>query len=994
MDEPEKPKQKEVRRPFWEQPPPLTEAELAERRARRRAGKQKIAELAKEKEILEARLERQARALQPPRRPEGKGRPIRFARKLNANMPYIERNVKPVAIQKPSVPALPPVEPEPAPEEVAPKDGKHDKSKETKRPPPLDITLNNAAAAAIAKERRPVSPPDRPPRPMRLADESGVTLHHILLVVNEALRVEMQKNQDVHDALSQDIQGPMHVLGDLGRLVNMLFWSMEQHRKGLWRNRRTAIQPGQPDEPNKPAPVKEPWRGALAIFSIPMRFFTIPTQDTSRDDLENSHPSENIDADGEDGGDESYDDDDNDDDDDTLFSIMEAGIARHWAFDSDNDDEYDPVVRAFQNSAQRDARITRATRAVKRSYDDVFNDDEDASSSELESAAELHDKNLLDYLNIRSPSLRPKFGADEDSDHSSNPLNPHRHKTYDIQEQPKEEAEEERNERQEARDARRRARAEARAKAAASKAERDSLLKTLQEEAHEVATAAVKKQLADLEDERDAALQLAKEAVYERDKIDAETEDRARDMDKLRTLLRELIDREFPHKDKEATKEEKNKNEAVQGQVAEGREGAMKNEGAEEDETETETNEEVEHKTKDSKQGDEQENSKAKGEHDERPSATEDNPAQHATETDLLPELPSTSDFMRRASRRSSRHFTRPPVSPIPIPPLTPYPPLTPTLPIVPATPSTPMANWDRQRLVNEVQRMLHATAPPPTPLVRQFNQRPPPPSPALSLFNSGTAAYIIQRARKPLGTGIFASILDILLTILLMIVKQKTNVETVGRWIRSAFLVPAYLTLTNIALRLWNRRQRLSLPPLPNRTRGQADVPDDATGVDLPLVASPASHRSIASLQLHDARTALALAYRQRIRHAYILFPRDALAELTIFNFVVFSIFLLVSTISERNLWLDANNTADAPAQYFQTAVLRYRHDTGSCSTMPLLVPGPYHFCACIPTLFDPRIIIGPLVYLMAVWHDSVLDYLWLVAQWLAWGLNHVSQL
>lgn len=1004
MEEPTQ--SKKVRRPaFWEQPAQPTQVAATKKKVKNGTEAEKASIPTRGRATEPGPSSPRQPEQQQPRRPQGKGRPIRFAKKLHANTPFIEGNVVPrvKATVPPTrndraelIPPVPDVEPgpEPEPEPVAETDDRdNNKGKEKKRPPPLDLDGSKAAVDS----RLPTSPPDRPPRPMRLADEDAITLHHVLLVVNEALRVEMKKHPDVHNALAQDIQGPLRVLGDLGRLVRLLFWSMEQHRKKVWRDRKAAIRVGQPDEP---ASTPEPWRGKLAQFSTPMRYFTLPSQDTSRAVLEGAQRSENDetrgkDAEGGEGSEGGESHSQGEDEDDDFFSVLLPGVARNGAVDS-SDDERDPVWQAFQRSDRRAARVMRATRAVKRNHDTVFNE----SSSEPESVVEFDDANtIVDYLNIPSPSLRPKFG--EDSDSPPDPLDPRRHKSYDIQEQRKEEAAEDRKTRQEAKASRRKARAEARSRAAASNEENRAQHDELREQAQQAATATVKKRLADLEDERDAALQLAKAAVYERDMIDAEREDRAKEMDQIRTLLRELIDKDFPGE----VEEEEGDEETGKEEVKESKEEVDESRAVDEDQQEVKASkQEAESKT-DAENKEEVDEAKQdmEGSINESHSTGDEKQTRRSTEPESLPEIPSVSDSMRRPSRRSSSHLNRPsapPTSPTSLPPLTPYPPrtpggnMTPTIPTVPPTPATPMASWDRQRLVEEVQRILHETAPPPTPLSRQWNQRLPPPSPAPTHRSSSwprtASTYVIRKARAPLGTGFFTSLLDVLLTVLLMTVRQKDNVEIVAHWIWFAFLAPAYLALTNVALRLWNRRRSRSQSQQPSRS-GLADIPENEAILGQPLVATPASYSTISSLHHREARMALALAYRSHTRLAYLCFPRQALAELFVFNFFIFSGLVLAGAIYERNIWLDANNTANAPAQYLQAFVLRYRHDTGSCSTMPSLGPGPYHFCMCMPTFFDPRIITGPLAYLWNVWSDRVLDYLQLVTMWVACGLHDV---
>ncbi|KAL1892777.1 hypothetical protein Sste5346_006860 [Sporothrix stenoceras] len=1016
---------KTARKLFWEKPRSPTEAENATQKAEKRekwhAEKEKEAALKEKEAELQWEREAEARAIKAgrppgaPKLPEGKGRPKRFvATRLNTGRPFLERNipVKEKPKGKPPAPvpeAEPTVAPEPEP--TPPTDD------DKKQLPPLDVA---ATTRAVVAERLPVSPPDRPPRPMCLADDidgggvnsvNGVTLNHVLRVVNDALRVEMSRDPDVYAALNHEIHGPLRVLDDLGKLVRLLFLSMDKHREQLWREKKAAIraakeaaekaaekaaeqaakQPSEAGEVDeKPEPVKRTarrrtWLGAVSVFSTPIREFAPPPRDQKKRDPEEKKETKDEDDGDDEGGEDAEDEGEDDDqekdgegedgengeneeendedgeknksenekekekekekkekekekkekekaDEEALYSFMGPGFLRNDSFDSDNEgedenddpdnDEHNLIRHAVQRGDTRNANIMRALAAIKRSHGTVFHapDDSDDSMSSSDSEIELHSKFSWDYLKIPSPSLGSKFPRIEPP---SDPLDPRRHEMFTIDERRFEEAVENKKARLAAREARRKAREEILAKIEATAAEREAELRRVREQAHKAATEAVQNQLADLEDERDAALQLAKLAVYERDEIETGKEVREREMDQLRTLVRELVDREFPQSDEEAGEEDSVEKTKDKEKAEEDVEETQEDVG---ESKQDESNENI-NEAKEDAEDDKQEVEKTK----EGDDNTKDEQPEDPTETDPLPELPTAADFMGMASRRSSRQFNRISVPPdIPFPPLTPFAPTTPNIPTVPPTPSTPMEKWDRQRLIDEVERILRSTAPPPTPLGQQFNQRPPPPSPAPQRHKSGSkrgSTYFIRKIRAPLGDGFFASIFDVLLTILLMVARQKSNVITVSSYIWYKYLVPTYRPLQNVALRLSRRLlpRRQSQPTsrsanMANKPEGEAVLPGQ------PLVTTPAPFATMASLHNQSSRTSLAINHRHNFRRAYFVFPRDAIAEIFVFCFVTFAGFCLVSTIRERNLWLDANNTAAEPAIDFSWALFHTR--------------------------------------------------------------------
>lgn len=1057
---------KAARKPFWEKPVSPTDAEKAaakaEKRAKWRAEREKEADLKDKEAELKWEREAEARAIKAgrppgaPKLPEGKGRPKRFAsKKLNSSRPFIERNIAPIVKDKPPVQAVPPV-PAPVPEaeltvEPQPKPSPPTDDSDDKKLPPLDVVA--AVTTPAAEECLPVSPPDRPPRTMRLADDKdAVTLHHVLRVVNDALRTEMGRDPDVYAALAQEIQGPLRVLDDLGRLVRLLFLSMDKHREQLWREKKAAIRAakeaaeqaaaeaaadGDADndaeaEENVTRAViksimRKPWPGAVSMFSTPIRELA-PTprdrivgvfekekkpkgeddgdeeadeneennEDGEKEGEEEGEENDEKNDDGEDGEDDEKDGDGEskekekekkenekkkrDEEDHMLYSLMGPGFFKNGVNsddddeDDDNDDDPDSdkdslISQAFQRVDSRNVNILRSKADLKRDHGTVFHDpddlDESMSDSDSDSENELHGKFPWNYLTNRSPSLGSKFPKFESL---LDPLDPRRHEMFDIEERRYEEAVENKKTRLAARDARRKAIEDAQAKIDTANAEREAELAKAREEASNAATESVKKQLADLEDERDAALQLAKIAVYERDEIDAGREDREREMDQLRTLVRELIDREFAQSDGEEEEKEKK--------------GRKEDEKAKEDVEEKKN--EVEGKegdVKEGKQGEKKEEERPKDGH-----PTEDKKSEaDLTETDPLPDLPTAADLMGRASRRSSRHFDRLSMpSDIPMPLLTPLAPTTPIFPSVPPIPSTPMTKWDRQLLIDEVERILRATVPPPTPITQQFNQRPPPPSPAprrRSSTKKGGAAYHIKKVRAPLGEGFLASFFDILLAILFLVTRQKSNSETVGSYIWYKYAVPTYLPLKKLVLRMEGRL--LSSRSQPQQTDRSANLPEGETILTgQPFVTTPAPFpTTMASQHNKSSRTALASMYRHELRRAYFVFPRDAIAELFVFVFVTFAGFCLASAIRERNLWLDANNTATDPAWYVYY-LRRHQQEMVSCTaspaTPPSYGPGSHHICACLPTYVDPRMITWPLAYMWNVWLDRAQDYLW----------------
>ncbi|CAK7225281.1 hypothetical protein SCUCBS95973_005811 [Sporothrix curviconia] len=647
----------------------------------------------------------------PPKRPQGKGRPRRFLMKNNT--PYIQQpevtkgkgraqggrrtqtsSSKPAkrangtgkdevvsTVQVPDHITLDPEllhydppdsEPESELELVGPAQAQgkgKGKGSVKLRPPPLtlvDYAEGLPSLAGKTPEKLPVSPPERPPRSLRLADgKRGTTLYQLLMVINQTLAAEMKKSPDVKLALYPEIRGPLRALGLMGRFVRLLFCSMEQHRTESWQKKKAAAAARRRGGCTPPAPPAQPFRGALAMFQVPV---THHLQSTTAQGL----------------------------------SVLTTGVARE---DEVEDEQDSPVWQAMQRAERRYLDGVR-----KRSHRDVSDSDE---GLDVETSSDESSDNEVGYLRIASPSLPPRVTR-EDVSRQTNDLNPRRHETWMIPEQSRKEAAENKMQRR-----------EARAIARQEKAARNEIMKQAQREAE----IAVRRHLANLTDERDAALYLAETATYERDDMSDQCAALRKDSEQLRRLMKALVDKEsevFA---------------AIQG---------CKDENA--------AKESLDNKKDDKKDGQEDGNEASNEEAEQRDKVMP------------LPLTPAgnlpTSELRHRSSR--------PPRSPLPL-----SLPMAPKSP-VPWTPTTPISEWDRRHIVSEARRVLREGGPEAPPTTPAF---PPTPSRRRPITDL-SLAYRIDTIRAPLGYGFLMTAMDVVYSLGLITWRQKNNLVDVVRWL------------------------------------------------------------------------------------------------------------------------------------------------------------------------------------------------------------------
>ncbi len=249
---------------------------------------------------------------------------------------------------------------------------------------------------------------------------------------------------------------------------------------------------------------------------------------------------------------------------------------------------------------------------------------------------------------------------------------------------------------------------------------------------------------------------------------------------------------------------------------------------------------------------------------------------------------------------------------------------------------------------------------PPPQPLLQ-------PPSP-INYTGLGIM-HAEPSPPPPPDTGFWATVAHIALTLLQLVLQQKDNATEIAAWVHYTYFRPLLATYLN------------------------------AAAVFVRALANPLEHDELPFF--HASRLARAFGNVGNTGdpedsknpgsavHISNPFPRDAAAHLLAFLPIPVSLFVLAAAIAERNLWLDHN--ADFPRTYMHSYILQHHYDTDSCSAhlpsyhnyynhvlapvgrwaasalppsaaSPPAVLSPYYWCACIPTLVDPRILTIPV--------------------------------
>ncbi|OAA60542.1 hypothetical protein SPI_05666 [Niveomyces insectorum RCEF 264] len=345
-------------------------------------------------------------------------------------------------------------------------------------------------------------------------------------------------------------------------------------------------------------------------------------------------------------------------------------------------------------------------------------------------------------------------------------------------------------------------------------------------------------------------------------------------------------------------------------------------------------------------------------------------------------------------------------------------------------------------RLIEEARALLRR------PPLRMRPRRPTPSRAELDQM------YVTVRRRPPLGPGMFLGMVDILLSVAALVRNQGANLRTLAFWLLAAHLAPLagvakdgvgalWQVLGRLVSALFRRTggpigtististigtlgdngdngeaQSLDQPEHPHQQQQQQqhDVPPSAPSPPpfsvIGFLRSPLSRwrTALVSPPWSSARPLSTQAQPTKPSSSpspLPLFPRDAMAELLVVVFVLFTGIVLYCAIAERWLWLDHNG--DAPRTFLHHYVLQYRKDTESCAAhLPSLatvqrrgdpsmpptpsrpvsprVASPYHWCICFPTFFDPRFITMRMSYQWRVWCDWVLDLARLVSMWMSW--------
>ncbi|CAK7203796.1 hypothetical protein SEUCBS139899_006544 [Sporothrix eucalyptigena] len=828
-----------------------------------------------------------------PQGPKGKGRIDRFKRNINA--PYIQRpeptnptpkgkerrkKQAPAPAPKPTEPAnnqekdelvksvqvpdhiivdteyLHVEPPDPEPQPVAPVEGTKKKMVKRRPPPirPVQYTEELPLLTCEAVAGIPFSPPQPPPRPLQLADnEHGTTLYELLEVVNRTLAAEMNKKYDIKLALAVDVRGPMRSLGYLGNFVKMLFKSMNQHHKNSWRQKKAAAVRRRPrrwptSEGIMP-PAPPPFRKALTMFSVPVaQFSQRPVQVPQVEAVAYGSEEEYYDEDnGEMGsgeeGEEMFDE---------HFSIFKRGIAKPRDAFFEEGPKNESIYDAFRRSDRLRNHLTSILK--KRTHEEYFAAHEESSTS---SESEPSSPDEAEFFKIPSPSLPTRMNQDDLFPDAKDEINTRRYETFSIKEKSKEEEAENKRLRREAR---------------AVDMERRKAHKMVQLQARKSAEAAIQKQLADLENERDAALYLAETAVYARDELEDEKEALLKDGENLRRLVKALMGK---------------------GEIAD----------------------------------------------------------------------PEERDRIKERVEDERDKQVAPPAT----------------------NPNTPEAI--RQRILDEAERIVREGPP---------QQRPQQPSAVMMNLTyaqvTTRVTYQIHKMRAPLVYGFIMSVVDIVYALLLMIWRQKQNIFLVLQWLAFALLGQVYFELVDYLPMIWSllHQRLLGLLPWQKTSSHQEEYTTGGatpTGLLIPGAAAnlPSRNNQLDRFRLRPPQKRL------------IRFPRDALAELTLFACSLLAGLAAIAAVTERNLWLDANggatdinSAAESQRRFLYGFVLQHREDTDSCDVWPAThPPGPYHVCGCVPTVIDPRMIFWTSQYFTELAMDRFRDFVQLAGMWASWALN-----